>query len=399
MENLKNLLSILAKTIALTTPIGIILGGMSIYFYLKLIESSNFFMDFSQQPFVLLLPSIICLIFFLLIYGFLLFPLWTANIIIEKNLYLKPLESNNKKNYWQYILFAIIFSPIILTIIYLLSSIFIKSEYSRGFLEIFLISIFAIIYIVFIGNFIKKIHNHKKYKKHKDWKTPFTWTNFIDILFMLTLNSIITTLFCISSFLLVLNNGKGNEIYQTLIISILIFIITINHIFIYLRFFKRRSMKTKNILLSPFMLTITYLLITLQSTSFFTTTPLKFFGTIDLTSRWYIIDPNIQINFEDKKDPSKYSIIKIKQQFKCSNKKCSTTQNANQYALYGYMAWNAGDTKIFCPPTAQFGLDKKKNLESAEMCLFIESKFIKPLREMYSDFDDVPHSGSNTSWL
>lgn len=85
-------------------------------------------------------------------------------------------------------------------------------------------------------------------------------------------------------------------------------------------------------------------------------------------SSWYLLHNNFQqnngsqeINGVDKND-----LRKIKEKFNCSSflKKqervniepqkrihCSTTPEQRNNALYGYMAWNLGDTKFFCPAT------------------------------------------------
>ena len=71
-------------------------------------------------------------------------------------------------------------------------------------------------------------------------------------------------------------------------------------------------------------------------------------------SSWYLLHNNFQqnngsqeINGIDKND-----LLKLKQNFKCSKKiNCSPILEQRNNALYGYMAWNLGDTKVFCPPT------------------------------------------------
>ena len=71
-------------------------------------------------------------------------------------------------------------------------------------------------------------------------------------------------------------------------------------------------------------------------------------------SSWYLLHNNFQqnngsqeINGIDKND-----LLKLKQNFKCSKKiNCSPIPEQRNNALYGYMAWNLGDTKVFCPPT------------------------------------------------
>lgn len=103
-------------------------------------------------------------------------------------------------------------------------------------------------------------------------------------------------------------------------------------------------------------------------------------------SSWYLLHNNFQqnngsqeINGIDKND-----LRKIKEKFNCSSflKKqerdniepqnripCSTTPEQRNNALYGYMAWNLGDTKVFCPPTVDNTLtvdDTKTEKEQQE---------------------------------
>lgn len=115
---------------------------------------------------------------------------------------------------------------------------------------------------------------------------------------------------------------------------------------------------------------------------------LSFFRFIETpkNSSWYLLHNNFQqnngsqeINGIDKND-----LIKLKQKFNCSSflKKqerdkiepqeripCSTTPEQRNNAVYGYMAWNLGDTKFFCPPTVDNTLtvdDTKTEKEQQE---------------------------------
>ena len=80
-------------------------------------------------------------------------------------------------------------------------------------------------------------------------------------------------------------------------------------------------------------------------------------------SSWYLLHNNFQQNngSQEVNGIDKNDLIKLKQNFKCSilseeektekNIECSSIPEQRNNALYGYMAWNLGDTKVFCPPT------------------------------------------------
>lgn len=65
--------------------------------------------------------------------------------------------------------------------------------------------------------------------------------------------------------------------------------------------------------------------------------------------------------------------------------RCSTTPEQRNNALYGYMAWNLGDTKVFCPPTAENNKGKEEAAKLAEECIVISGKSLQILNENYID--------------
>lgn len=127
-------------------------------------------------------------------------------------------------------------------------------------------------------------------------------------------------------------------------------------------------------------------------------------------SSWYLLHNNFQqnngsqeINGIDKND-----LRKIKEKFNCSSflkkqerdnidpqKKihCSTTPEQRNNALYGYMAWNLGDTKFFCPATTdntEADFTKAKGTKEreaadklAEECIVISGKALQIMPKDY----------------
>lgn len=51
--------------------------------------------------------------------------------------------------------------------------------------------------------------------------------------------------------------------------------------------------------------------------------------------------------------------------------------------LYGYMAWNLGNTKVFCPQSVDFFDNAGDNQEKSEKCLVIDGKYLQPISAKY----------------
>lgn len=57
---------------------------------------------------------------------------------------------------------------------------------------------------------------------------------------------------------------------------------------------------------------------------------------------------------------------------------CSLIFDWAENALYGYMAWNLGNTKVFCPVSVDF-FDDADNTEKSKKCLVIDGKYLQPI--------------------
>ena len=131
-------------------------------------------------------------------------------------------------------------------------------------------------------------------------------------------------------------------------------------------------------------------------------------------SVWYLLHNNFQQNnaSQETNGIDKNDLIKLKQNFKCSilsekektekNIECSPIPEQRNNALYGYMAWNLGDTKVFCPPTidntkADFTKTneclKTKEQEEAEKltkeCIVISGKALQIMPEGYISTEPI----------
>lgn len=135
-------------------------------------------------------------------------------------------------------------------------------------------------------------------------------------------------------------------------------------------------------------------------------------------SSWYLLHNNFQQNngSQETNGIDKNDLRKIKEKFNCSSflkkqerdniepqKKihCSTTPEQRNNALYGYMAWNLGDTKVFCPPTVDNTLTvddtkteeeqqkerNRKKEQLAEECIVISGKALQIMPKGYISTD------------
>lgn len=120
-------------------------------------------------------------------------------------------------------------------------------------------------------------------------------------------------------------------------------------------------------------------------------------------SSWYLLHNNFQQNngSQETNGIDKNDLRKIKEKFNCSSflKKqekdniepqkrmpCSTTPEQRNNALYGYMAWNLGDTKVFCPRFVDNKTGNENN-QITENCIVISGKALQIMPESYISTD------------
>lgn len=129
---------------------------------------------------------------------------------------------------------------------------------------------------------------------------------------------------------------------------------------------------------------------------------LSFFHFIETKqdSSWYLLHNNFQQNngSQETNGIDKNDLLKLKQKFKCSalsetEKKekeieCSPHFEQRNNALYGFMAWNLGDTKVFCPPTVNNTIeDEEQKKKLGKECIIISGKALQIMPESYISTD------------
>ena len=123
---------------------------------------------------------------------------------------------------------------------------------------------------------------------------------------------------------------------------------------------------------------------------------LKFFRFIETkqNSSWYLLHNNFQQNngSQEANGIDKNDLLKLKQKFKCSilsekekaEKGITCSPETRNNAIFGYMAWNLGDTKVFCPPTVDNTIgDEKEKEKLGKECIVISGKALQIMPESY----------------
>ncbi|MBF0803643.1 MULTISPECIES: hypothetical protein [unclassified Neisseria] len=111
------------------------------------------------------------------------------------------------------------------------------------------------------------------------------------------------------------------------------------------------------------------------------------FVELPQNASWYLLHNNFQKNdgSQESSGIGPKDLQRLKQIFEAPNR-CAIAEYRNN-ALYGYMAWNLGSTKVFCPVEVSNITKKetehKKLSELSEKCLVINSQFLQPISKNY----------------
>lgn len=289
------------------TPIISIFLIITAYFYdYSSLQITNIFLI------MVLGPSVLCLFY---VFRLILFPKYPIECSIEEKTVCGILKSNVFKSACIIALSLLIFN-----------------------------SLFIIFYFILILSVLPK--------DFPEWLTIFIdWDNFLRLLNQL-LNSTILILIYIASGLrhnfLIKNNKKLNSMY----------------------YLKESIM----IILSAFLILLIVIKLMPEYPNFIFN-PMRALGYIEdkRDARWYSIDNrfiewnNFQALFLDKKIIYTQEQVCYKKDFDLS--KLSKKEKI-PFHLYGYMAWNTGNTRIFCPVSISIGKD------IGSKCWHIPSQYI-----------------------
>ena len=258
------------------------------------------------------------------------------------------------------------------------------------------------------------------YRKQQNKNNQIIWKGFGRILiesvpFILLIFFIYSTIFSTLWFLLQLLDGIDDDICQ----YVLLFgygglLIWNNWIFAsYLHSYsKNKNKNNTNVIISsviiPFILTM---LLLIGFSAFAHNFPSHIFTPIRFTekpdnSSWYLLHNNFQKNdgTQEVSGIEKADLLRLKEKFQHpswhTGRQCFNLPYHRNNALYGYMAWNLGNTKIFCPASVSNyknagckgkGKDgkcdefeqKRANEKALSQCLVINGKLLQIMDEQY----------------
>ena len=250
-----------------------------------------------------------------------------------------------------------------------------------------------------------------KQKQHNETNQE-NWVNFIEILiesapFILLIFFIYSTTFSTLWFLLQLLDGI-DDIWQYVLLFVYGGFLIANNWIIGNYLCSYPENKNKAIIFFPFALSILLLGgISVKAHNFpsYVFTPIRFTEKPD-NSSWYLLHNNFHKNdgTQEVSGIEKADLLRLKEKFQHpswhTGWQCFNLPYQRNNALYGYMAWNLGNTKVFCPGSVSnyknaeckgTGKDKectedeqkRANEKALSQCLVIDGKFLQMMDEQY----------------
>lgn len=468
-------LGLFVKITSLATILGIIIGGINVYLYLKKINHLFLFPDNISISNASASIFIVYIIFYIiLLFGFLspffiniilshissnflntnsqkeIFPdgvssnanyllstnPWLANAIkcisdtiksafslfrsilsfvnffkllpkIIKNIFSYENKERDIIYYAKFVYWSMFWFIGIFTIIFFADSI-LSTSLNKYYSNILNFLTFVFIFFNIAYGFI--FLNQNKLYKNNIWEYRF-WIFMIAILHILPV--FLHFLFVIIPTLVVLENTKTFILFY--IFSILIFSFSLFFSYLSFEYFYKNKRHNYAFYIASALFVLFYLFyVSIFSNYEVSLYKIRFIEKPQ-NSSWYLIH-NGNTTSQTINGFAKDDIKKQKQIFNAkdcgalngeSKEKCQNDNkeifNQRHNALYGYMAWNLGNTKVFCPVSVDFfiadveneslnqakGTNEKKKEKSqildekSKKCLVIDGKYLQPISEHY----------------
>lgn len=404
MKYLENM----GKVLALVSTPGLIIGCGMAFVYLKNIDFISVFPDVIKDP-SSLITVIVVIGFLVLLFGmsffspYLLLPLYLSSVK----------DDTIRKFFREKILFTILIMPAALYFILLLISAFIEWEW---ILQALTFIIFLSPTAMSIRKLSKIWHKKQRTQNNQDFiRILMEFAPFILYIFFIHLTIFLTLLLLLQ----LLVDGVNSEIWQYGLLFGYCILLTINNWFIANYLFSYPESKNNAIVIVPFFIIIPLLVaVSLAIDNFpsYVFTPIRFTEKPN-NSSWYLLHNNFQKNdgTQEVSGIEKADLLRLKEKFQHpswhTGWQCFNLPYQRNNALYGYMAWNLGNTKVFCPASVSNyknaeckSTDKDKectedeqkraNAKALSQCLVIDGKFLQIMDEQYIG---MPEKENNVS--
>lgn len=372
-EKLSGYLGLFTKIISIATIFGIIYGLFISFGYLKEINSLFIFQEIIGTPSSLLALLLFPVLFLLLISLLFLSCYFINNLILSLIPQIDYIVLPNKNiNYFFAPIFHLIFSLILCTIYFFDYYIF---GYDKNYTIIILLSNYILLNII--------IFNCLKSEIQFAFLAKFLW-----------LSAVAKIIFSIILFfgIFVFSTTAKNHISQLATLALLLIAIVMVEFISCLDLRDKifaKSNHSNKLWLIPII--IAFYVVILIAYQFFVDiqgNSLYMVRYIEKpqNSSWYIIH-NGNTTSETINGMTKDDMEKQKELFnadecekykkECDNDKQEVFQK-RENTLYGYFAWNLGNTKVFCPQSVDF-FDGEDNKEKSKKCLVIDGKYLQPI--------------------
>lgn len=401
-------LNIISNALKLITIFGIAFGFIVVYAYIYHINQLGIFANIISQPYsviaILVIFGFISFVFFMALSA----PYQLSAVANDEGVIIK-----RKREYLIFLLPGIV--PILGFLIWVYIFLFVSQEwYDKALVEysitIFSIFVPAVLFLIFWffsrRQFLNDLNNSKRKGnslKIKRFNGVYSINSFVSLfLYFLTVSLLIFFVF----FFVILPIAGYWIQYENLQWWFVIFSVMIYGInaFVAATFLNNGKNKVSKKYIYYYVFPIIF--------CFFYWIPIIFFidalpqrllypiGFVELPkdSAWYLIHNNYKSQGNSEINGiTKQALESIKKNFpKYTDQSAIDFDNERnkcfkpiikyqKNALYGYMAWNLGDIKIFCPKSVQFygKMNKDEQIIESRKCLVLEAKIIQPLSEQY----------------
>ena len=396
-------LEIMGKVLTLVSTLGLIIGCGMAFVYLKNIDFISVFPDVIKDP-SSLITVIVVIGFLVLLFGMSFFSPYLLLLDFDIISYYKNNKFFSKKELFLILNFAILCYFLILVLILIIMQILPEWTWGETSQKIIFLIIFILpMIIIIIKSFQIRIGFIKAIK-------------YIIFVIFIYLTPFLTLFFLLQ---LLVERVDDKIVQYALLLGCGGLLILNNYIIAdYLSSYPRN--KNNAIVIAPFFIIMPLLVgVSLAVHNF----PSYVFTIIRFTeepnySSWYLLHNNSQKNdgTQEVSGIEKADLLRLKEKFQCPKDQeeqeiCSNLPYHRNNALYGYMAWNLGNTKVFCPASVRndknaeckgTGQDnkctedeqKRANKTAFSQCLVIDGKFLQIMDEQYIG---IPEKENNVS--
>lgn len=342
------------KILAIISPIGLIVGGFVIYSYLSKLEAVSLFAGIISSPIILLTVVLVTsVVLGMILYGSFYAPYFITGVLFQCN-------RSNRKNY-----FISIFSAVLIPIFFL------SESYWFGMSTIlfyFLFIVVPFIWSIWVCN--KKSSNFDKIDQIINGFLFYFYFIFSNLVFYL--------------FELIIWESAGGSRWW-LVVPVMAYMLNIIIVSLKLEV-KNGELSSESDVVWGFSIALIFITILthliipeLQVAS----TVLNKLGYIEKNNRvsWYLIDKRF-FNWYVQNDGN---INRLRLEFVPKSKWVDVVPSAMikpyyeyENSVYGYLAWNLGDTKIICPENVDITkpVDVSNDIHK---CLMIKADYLQPL--------------------